>query len=62
MIKTIKWVISALVLTFAGLVAYTLYESQQLREAEQSSVVQSWMFELDKNYWVSLSCFRFTSL
>lgn len=39
MIKTIKWVISALVLTFAGLVAYTLYESQQLREAEQSSVV-----------------------
>ena len=39
MIKTIKWVISALVLTFAGLAAYTLYESHQLREAEQSSVV-----------------------
>ena len=39
MIKTIKWVISALVLTFAGLVAYTLYESHQLREADQSSVV-----------------------
>ena len=39
MIRTIKWVISALVLTFAGLVAYTLYKSQQLREADQSSVV-----------------------
>ena len=46
MIKTIKWLISALVLTFAGLVAYTLYESQQLREADQSSVVCELDFQI----------------